>query len=192
MAETILSVFILSTGLLVIVKLMSSTLNVSFGSRDIIIATELAQEGVELVRNARDNDLAAGNKGFDRFPNSSHKHCRLYYNDDVTLDLNCDNSKGVLADYTLRYSGGRYVSGVAGTGKYYRYIYVFTNGGGDNQTALVRSFVFWGGRAGSATIDPNTIFGNGGDNIGTSGSKANCDLAHLCVFAETYLTVWKN
>lgn len=59
--EVILSVFIVATVLVIIVSVMSTTLRTFFEDRDIVIATNLSQEGVELVRNIRDNDFVSGN-----------------------------------------------------------------------------------------------------------------------------------
>lgn len=183
MPEVILSVFILSVGLVTIVAVMVGSLRFALNNRDTIIATELAQEGTELVRNIRDNDFASGGTGFASF--SGNRHCYLDWNSGLT----CNGSKGTLSRYTLGYSGGMYGHGVGGGGKFSRYVYINYNGGA-NERATVRSFVFWGGNvpgASGSMIDPaNTL-----SSFEGSGNTAGCNLAHLCVFTETFLTPWR-
>lgn len=59
--EVMLTVFIVGTILVVVVAVMSRSLRTFFFDRDAVIATNLSQEGIELVRNIRDNDFVAGN-----------------------------------------------------------------------------------------------------------------------------------
>lgn len=167
--ETVLSAFVLTTGLLAVSSLVASSMRLSFDSRDTIIATELSQEGVELVRNVRDNDFAIGGTGFASFSNSN-KHCRIDYNDSVT-SLDCHSSQGGVSRYTLQHSGGFYRHNNTGQEKFLRYIFVDYNG---TTQAVVRSFVYWG-----AYTPPST------------GSSTNCNSANKCVFTEVDLMNWK-
>ena len=59
-AEVVVAVFVISTGLLAIISLIINSLNYSMLSRDQVIASQLAQEGIELVRNVRDNNIFNG------------------------------------------------------------------------------------------------------------------------------------
>lgn len=182
MPEVLLSVFILSIGLVTIVAVMAGSLRAALGSQNAIIATELAQEGTELVRNVRDNDFASGGTGFAAF--SGHRHCRI----DWSSALACNGSKGALSQYALGYSGGMYTSAPGTTEKFYRYVYInYTSGG--NERATVRSFVFWGGDVSGAlpAINPADTL----SSFEGSGNTAGCNLTHLCVFTETFLTPWK-
>ena len=81
LGEVLLAGFVLTVGLLSISALMAKSLKNSFENRDSIIAVELAQEGVELVRNVRDNSFIADADGFAKF--SGNKHCRIDYNDPI-------------------------------------------------------------------------------------------------------------
>lgn len=54
--EVIISVFIISVGLVSSVGLIATSLSGSMDSRKQIVASLLAQEGIELVRNIRDNN----------------------------------------------------------------------------------------------------------------------------------------
>ena len=167
--ETLLAAFVLSVGLLGVVKLFQVSTSQSFVLRDAIIASQLAQEGIELVRNVRDNNFAAGNDGFDSF--SSNPHCYIDAND---MALNCFANQNDTSRYTLTYTGGIYVA-TNGSGKFRRYIRIEFNDG-SNPSANVKSFVVWGG----AALPP------------ANGSTANCTLLNKCAYTETTLTNWKS
>ena len=72
--ESILSMFILSVGIVTVLSLMNSSTIASIEAKNYDIAVSLAQEGIELVRNVRDNDWA----GFGSLPNSSN--CKIDIN----------------------------------------------------------------------------------------------------------------
>jgi len=57
-AEVMLSVFLLSVGMIAIITLMANSIKNNTNNRNSIIATQLAQEGIELVRNKRDLNIA--------------------------------------------------------------------------------------------------------------------------------------
>ncbi len=168
--ETVLSAFVLTAGLLAVSGLVTTSMGSSFASRDSIIATELAQEGIELVRNVRDNDFAIGGTGFTSFSNAN-KHCRIDYNDPIT-SLNCQASQGAASRYTLQYSGGFYQYNNTADEKFSRYIFVNYNNA--SVSAIVKSFVYWG------TYTPPS-----------SGSSADCHSDNDCVFTELNLMSWK-
>ncbi len=63
--EVMLSVFILGVVIVTVAQLFASSYKNFADSRDMVIASMLAQEGVELVRNIRDNNWAQGNPSFD-------------------------------------------------------------------------------------------------------------------------------
>lgn len=173
--EVILSMFVLAVGLIAVMNLISASLRSSLVSREVIIAAELAQEGVELVRNVRDNDFAAGNSGFAAFSNSA-KHCRIDYRNNGT-SIDCQPNQGSVTRYNLQYVGGLYGHFDTGSEKFSRYIRInYNTSGPGNENALVRSFVFWGG----ASLPP------------PSGDPSTCTPVNFCVFTELYLTSWKN
>ncbi len=170
-AEVLLAMFVLSVGLITVLALVSKSLRSSLASRDMIIAVELAQEGVELIRNVRDNDFAAGNNGFSGF--SSNKYCYRDFNDTL-VGLDCDPVMGSPSRYYLQYRNGLYehVSPPSAE-RFSRFIYVDYNS--SRNDALVRSFVYWG----EASPPPAT------------GDPASCLPVDSCVFTELYLTSWK-
>lgn len=173
--ETLLSAFILATGMTVIVATISKSLGDSLESRDAVIASELAQEGVELVINVRDNDFAAGGNGFTGFDNG-RKHCRRSY-DDTGNSVDCDSNQGSASRYTLSYVGDAYKHSDSAESRFSRYIYIdYDVPGPGQENAMVRSFVYWDG----LFTPPNS-----------GGSSANCTLENKCVFTEVFLTNWK-
>lgn len=181
MAEAILSLFVLATGLTTVLALISSSLKDSFTSRDTIIAVELAQEGVELIRNVRDNRFLNNSADpFDKF-DASKKHCRIDYTVDVGTSLNCLVGLGSDSVYSLSYNGSGFYSYGSGTAsRFYRYVYVDYNNVA--KTATVRSFVYWGGLATNTFKVSDTS---------SSGSTMNCTVVKKCVFTEIALTNWK-
>lgn len=175
--EVLLSVFVVSIGLITIMTVMSQSLRYSYKNQDTIIATDLAQEGIELVRNVRDNDFASGGDGFNDptvFSNAN-KHCRIDWND-ASTSLDCQGSQGSTSRYYLQYSGNpsTYAHSGVEEQRYSRYIFIdYDASGGEH--ALVRSFVFWG----DAPFPP------------ANGNSSTCTTANSCVFSETFLTAWK-
>lgn len=168
-AEVLVASFLLTVGLTATTALIASSLKYSLDSQDTIVATMLAQEGVELVRNVRDNGfISTPANPFSVSFSSANKHCRISYNS----NMECQPSVQSSPYYSLQYTGGFYKhTGVAD--KFSRYIYVVY----DNtaQTAVVRNFVYWG------TV-PTLI---------TTGVTTNCTVINKCVFTEIILTNWK-
>lgn len=167
--ETLLAAFVLSVGLLSIVKLFQVSLSQSIFLRDATIASQLAQEGVELVRNVRDNDFVGGGTGFASF-NTSNKHCYIAVDSPT---LNCFSSQGGTSRYNLVYQSGQYVS-TTSTNRFRRYIYVDYSSSAAEAT--VKSFVVWDGTA----LPPS------------SGSTTGCSVQNKCVYTEVLLTNWKS
>lgn len=66
--EVLFATLIFSVGLVSVSNLMLESLKNSADSRNVVIAAQLAQEGVELVRNFRDNNIAKGNIAFNGMP----------------------------------------------------------------------------------------------------------------------------
>ncbi len=176
MPEVMISMFVLAIGLVVIVAVMAGSLGYSYDTRDAIVGMGLAQEGVELVRNVRDSDFAAGNNGFTRF-STSNKQCRIDWNDPIT-SLDCAATQGSASRYYLQYSGaptGVYAHNSTAKQKYSRYIYIDYDNTTGEENALVRSFVYW-------------------DSMGlpsSNGDPATCNASKDCVYTEIFLTHWK-
>jgi hypothetical protein len=92
--ESMFSVFLVSVGLVVAVKLLTAGLATSYASRDQFIASLMAQEGAEIVRNIRDNNWADNNPttgSFKWFPATppAEAECRVDYAKIGTADIDC-------------------------------------------------------------------------------------------------------
>ena len=171
--EVMLSMFVLSIGLVTIVAVMAGSLHYSYDTRDQIVAVGLAQEGVELIRNARDSGFASGaGNGFDYF-SDTNKYCRAQYNSSQTSNIDCFSSPDPANRYYLQYSGGLYGHFNATKQRYSRFIYIDYDS--TNGTAVVRSFVYWG----TADIRP------------ADGDPATCNASPTCVYTEIFLTSWR-
>lgn len=172
--EALLATFVLTVGLLSVIALITSSLRYSMDTRDAIIATELAQEGIELIRNVRDNDLAAGGSGFSSLKHSD-KHCHFDYDDAAAaLGANCFPAVSN-STYYLQYSGGLYAHSGAGSSRFSRDIFL-RYASAPEESLLVRSFVY---RDPILFTPPN------------NGDSTDCTVANKCVFTEATLTAWK-
>ena len=161
--EVMLSVFVLSIGIVGVMPLFVSSLRESLDIRDQVVASMLAQEGIELVQNLRDNNRVRGETAFQsNFPNSSQDNCRIDYNDSDVSDCNNGHS------YTLNLNG-YYAHTNSGTAtKFQRKITLDFKV--SNTQLVVTSIVIWGGGAFPAISD--------------------CNTAHKCAYASLILTKW--
>ncbi|TXG77729.1 hypothetical protein E6Q11_02290 [Candidatus Dojkabacteria bacterium] len=171
--EVVLSSFVLTLGLTSAVSLISQSFRTSVDNQNVIIASELAQEGVELVRNFRDNNLvkkaATGSPDdvFTNFPSGTNNKCVISYN---STSLDCGGPETQLA-----LSNGLYqASGVAGLSRFYRLLKI--EHVPPSPTARVKSFVTW--------QDPGGSLNGGGDTTW-------CTLSNKCVYTEIFLTEWQ-
>ncbi|MGB4942985.1 MAG: hypothetical protein WBO92_02635 [Candidatus Moraniibacteriota bacterium] len=191
-AEVLLAGFVLSVGMVTVMSLFSASHRQSFDTRNVIIATELAQEGAEIVRNIRDNNIAyrtahwgttAPNNcsetnmsgdcdPFRYFPNGANQRCTVSYNSSVTADMSCPGSPSTLLSLD---GNGLYQHGGGTATRFHRLLKIDHTGGAD--TARVQSFVTW--------QDP-------GSNLNGSNTAVPwCTLANQCVYTELLLDNWK-
>lgn len=171
MGEVVLSAFMLSFGMTTVIALIGSSFRMTVNTQNIVLASQLAQEGIELSRNIRDNDLVdkealgAPADVFTNFPNGANSNCII----DYTMNaLDCSP-----ANYGLGISSGFYRHGVPG-GLFYRVVKINHTGGSDQ--ALVKSFVTWQDPAG---------------NLNGGGASSWCTLENKCVYAEVLLIAWE-
>lgn len=148
--EVLIALFVMVLGMLGVLMMITNSLKNSQSSRDVITASQLAQEGIEMVRWIRDNNIEAD---LDPFYNmeSNNEYCRADYEiaKNTPPKLECsatfeaDNhalyfsSEG--ADNFLSYN---YTAPLGGKpSKFKRIIRV---GAGSSEEKKVTSFVFWG------------------------------------------------
>jgi len=170
--EAVISVFVVAVGLTATVSLIVSGLNHSIDSRNYIIASQLAQEGVELVRNVRDNNWVNSIGSFaSRFPATSPSECRIDKDYDYSAgsDIECGGESK-----RLYYDGSNfYVHDDTGTQtKFQRKIKLDYNTGNaaaaDDLT--VTSLVIWGSDFPAALAD--------------------CNVSNKCVYTQSVLSRW--
>lgn len=164
--EVILSVFVLSTGLLSVMALMTTNLRHSMESRKTIIASGLAQEAAELVINkAEDNIVKGGLSNQFNGLSDNDLYCIGLTASGVQYVANCSNFSLFFRDngqlfYTHNSSGG------GESTLFRRKVVIRSSGVGTDKT--VTSFVWWGN-----LVTPTML------NLGT------CTVANQCVYAQT-------
>lgn len=188
--EVLVTTAVVVIGLTAIVQLLSSSLRVSFSNRDVVIGTSLAQEGLELALNFRDNNLANGVLPFDNFAGANNRDfCRLDYLVPQFIlsggSRNCFGSVPVdpSVRYSLELSGGGYTH-VNGVRKYARAIAIArdtVNTPPRYQT--ITSIVWWSG----SDARPAGVFP---DNIAANVNVANCTVANRCAYVQATLHDW--
>lgn len=175
--EVLLSAFVLSVGMVAVVQLVSVAIRESSGSQDVIIGAQLAQEGVELVRNVRDNNFAQNDTDpltsdptgypFQTFPSGSSSDCRF---DNNLSSIECGSG----TDFSLKLSpttGYNHTSGM--NTKFSRKVVITDISGGKTVTSIV----MWG------STSPSWPSVSAISNGCTAGTK--------CAFSQITLTGWK-
>lgn len=170
--EGVFATFIVAVGMVMILKLVTSTLSVDVRYREQTEATLLAQEGVEVVRNIRDNNWSQGRATFEApyFPAEDRTNCWVDMNS-TQFGNQCSNGNG---NKILKKNGSgelQYTSG--SNSQFSRRIIVEYNGSNntDSSNTKITSMVLW----------------NGSDNF---PSVANCKLSVDCVYVSVTLNKW--
>lgn len=178
--EVILSVAVLSIGIMGVMPLLVSGLRETLDSRDQIIAAMLAQEGAELTQNFRDNNWAMRDKSFDNaFPSVNKNNCRASYNDSKSVKMDCKDS-GSGSSKTLNLDSNNFYTHLAGTAtKFQRKIEVeyydedgLSSNANNAVKAIITSMVTW---SGSGTAFP---------------AINDCNTINKCVYNKVILTTW--
>lgn len=141
--ESLFAVFIVGIVFVSFLTVLTRVYNVEFSKRDYVIATNLAQEGIELVRNIRDNNwkLSFAVDGFSTLPSGSYCVDYLYTSGGCASKLYRNTSTGFYG----------YNSVNAIISRFSRNIVI--SGSGDSRT--VRSTVAW--RSPGTMIDTQII-----------------------------------
>lgn len=174
LGEVLLSVAVLTVGILPVMSAMVGGFRSSLESRDIIVASGLAQEGTELVKNVKDNNVLAGNETLQSWlpeTGSSWNNCRIDTDDPVFTpgeNITCGTASFGLS---MQSSG---VLGHGSGGKFNRKIFLSYEGSGSEERVVCVSAVYWG------NFVPSDM-----DEV-----RSGCRAAHECVYAESVLTPW--
>lgn len=164
MIEVLISIFVLLIGIVGTMGLFINSLKNSMDARDNVIATQLAQEGIELVRNIRDTNLAVGKPAFDTGTGlpafNLSPSCSISYGDTT---INCSS-----ATFPLYISAGGY----------------YTHTAGGTATKFKRQIIVDTKTANQLTVTSEVIW------LGASGSfpaVASCTTANKCIAAKVTL-----
>ncbi len=186
-AEVMLAGFVLTVGIVSVMSLFSAAKKSAYDTRNVIIATDLAQEGVEVARNIRDNNIAyrvehnclSDTTGacdpFNNFPNAMR-----HVNYNSATFINGGNN-------WLSINGSGLLAHGAGSGTIFiRYIKVGHTGGSD--TARVQSFVTWQNSAYNIT---GSSYVNPVPQLNGANPTTWCIPSNRCIYTEALLTAWR-
>ncbi|MDX9855382.1 MAG: hypothetical protein WCZ08_04290 [Parcubacteria group bacterium] len=169
--EVMLAVFILGITLTALISLYVTGINELIDERDSVVASLLAQEGVELMRNVRDNNwVDTSNPGsFDGIERSSDSN-------GCAIDLDDSSCTGSAAIYDLYYSlsSNFYVHDNSESPTEFKRKIIILEPSADERQII--SIVTW---------NNESLTGFDGFNY-----KDNCTTANKCVFSEAVLTRW--
>lgn len=210
LGEVLLSIAVLTVGILPILGALVGALNTSLDSQETVIASGLAQEGAELVLNVRDNAILHGYDPFDAFYQLvagqvwvDNNRCRISLTDSNGLNEVLDDPSSAHQIDCGSFGGGALppnyfdltpdANGVYKhmdtPGKFERRIYLdlspgffFNNSvpGSSLESYDVVSAVYWGAYGDTAT------------NVDTKANLlANCTVAKGCVYTMVKLAPWR-
>lgn len=160
--DVMIAVFVVAGALVAILSVMAPTIKAEFFKRDQMIATGLAQEGIEIMRNARDNNWKKSSdnvlqpvNAFDSnslFP-SLGTYCPDYL---TTTDIAASTCVG---DSFLQQDASTGLYGRSNSGKFERTVSV----GGSGDKRLITSKVQWGVGASKHDVVLTDTLTNWGD-----------------------------
>jgi hypothetical protein len=159
--DVMIAVFVTVTTLVVIIAVLAPLFKSEFFKRDEIIATGLAQEGIELVRNMRDNNWKAtpsvdAFRGLFPVNNSNPGRCTDYLQAALGAFPVCNNNNEHLSPN----GSGLYISG--SSGKFIRKINISDNGSG-SVNRKVDSSISWTANGVNHTVTLTDILTPWGD-----------------------------
>lgn len=182
--ESILAVFLVTFGIVTVFPLLGLSSSQTIDSRDQIIAAFLSQEGVELVRNIRDDNWAKkedGIPGYDgafeglgnNFPNFSASNCLVSFPSGLAVPEIPECNSGGGGDRYLYLDGnGKYVTESSGNTKTRFQRKISIQYDVSKNTATVESMVIWSG--------------------GTFPATSACNTKSKCVYSSVVLTRWND
>lgn len=160
LVEVLITLLVLSVGVAAVSALMAGNIKTSINSKNQIIASGLAQEGIELVRNLNDNNTTFATQVADG------ADYRIDYLSDYAT-FKASNSAG--SDKKLYLNGGFYShASSTTTTKFFRKVRIST---GADSNKVVTTFVIWNG-----TGFPSPF------------TDTDCNIANKCVLMQSVLT----
>ncbi len=184
--EIMLAAFVLSVAMIAAINLLIVSFSNSAKSRDRVVASMLAQEGIEVVRNIRDNNWAAGrdtfNEGYfpgtNRIDDSNDKGCAVDKDSTEISDTGSCGSGFEVKDLFIDASGYYVGTGATTTGFKRKVMVQYFNSAGAEINDRAN--------AASARLSSVVIWGN----TWPLADLSNCTFLTKCVFAKTVLTKW--
>lgn len=187
LGEVLLTIFVLVVGILPVFTSLSRSLALSSLNHRVVVASGLAQEGIELVKNVKDNAVLAEGRTLSTWiPDYGNDFsCRIDFDDGVlgnpSEKLSCESTPVSGAGTSDFYALSEFPSGSSAgmwahrdtDGPYRRMIFVSYDRTAEEGVCL--STVFWGSYA------PSDI-----DDV-----RADCRPDRKCVYTETLLTPWR-
>lgn len=166
MIEVMMATFLVSVGLVAVISLLSAGLRQSTLNKNNLIASFLAQEGVELVRNVRDTNWVNGEESFGGISNGND--CRAQADAENSNNLSCG-----VSDFQLYFDSVYEHSGSSSQEtRFSRKIIIEDEAGGEQK--IVTSIAIWGKDFPDNPVDLD-----------------NCNSASQCAFSKISLTKWK-
>lgn len=177
-AEVLLSIFLLSVGMIAIISLMANSIKNNANNRNSIIATQLAQEGIELVRNRRDLNIAL----LPHDATESQIRAAAFKND-IKKGKYCPR---INSDGTPEMTGGG--SGCASYNVHYSNKDGYTYSGGD-QTQFSRKVIIREPSSDERVVESIVIWGD----EDFPSDVDDCNISNKCVHVELTLsnTGWR-
>lgn len=158
LVEVLLALMILSVGISTVAILMTANTNSSINTKNQVISSELAQEGIELVRNLKDNNA------LDSLTAVGSPYNKIIDKSGTFADVSANNKK-------LYLNGGFYTHNAAGTPtKFYRAISLSVTG---DKAAL--------------PLSTRVITATAFVSWNPTGSIAPCNIANQCVSVVSVL-----
>lgn len=173
MGEVLLSVFILGVTMVTVLQLFVVSLKNFADTQDSVIASMLAQEGIELVKNIRDNNWVSGSDTYNNIDATGMSSCALDVVN-VSCSSNSDNNVDCRFDHTADTNCSLYFN----NGKYTRIP-------GGKKTKFKRGIKILA--IGNLRIIISKVNWNPQKKI---PSLAECNIANKCVFSISTLTTW--
>lgn len=149
MIEAVLSIFILGTILVSFVQIISKTYSEKNNKINILIATSLAQEGIEVVRNARDNNWTNGDnafKGWKCYDNTNNTaSCGSFVKNDIAYNSYNMGTSTLDVAAVLKLNNSNYyaINGVSDS-KFSRKVTITYIGTAPVTGVSMTSSVYWG------------------------------------------------
>lgn len=183
LGEVMLALFVLAFGITTSIYLMAGSMQDTMRSRDLLVASMLSQEGTELIRNIRDNNVTEKNPSTDDrnepffgFP-SGNGSCTVDY--DYDPDTTNNDSSFVAASLSCSSSSYELYFKEGDDGNLF-----YTHSGGD-LTKFKRKIIIGHEGEGKKSIKSMVVWDR--DDF---PSVENCLIGQNCTYSETVLTAW--